>query len=201
MKPKLISFYSDVDGGTYYSQHGKYLIAACNRLNISHEIVELPSLGSYMLNCLRKPKFIKDMMEKHKCDLIWMDCETELRESFNAFDNITHDIGFASHTGNIEGIKASPVYFKHGEKFNFIIDSWIDACENGLKQNGFELDHDALKHAVIPKIHTQISIFIIENNFNDYCDGRYIMNKNSHAKGKAEVHRKMAQINRGRPAL
>lgn len=201
MKPKLISFYSDIDRNKYYSKSAYLLKMACEKNNIDYDIVELPSLGSYMLNCLRKPKFIKDMMNKHKCNLIWMDCDTELRDSFSVFDDIEHDIGFASHTGNIQGIKASPVYFKYGEKFNYIIDYWIQECENGLRINKYELDHDALKHSVIPKIHKEIKIFIIEKDYRDYCNGKIIMNRNSTVVGKLDVHRRMSEINKKRPAL
>lgn len=201
MKTRIISFYADLNYNKYYSNKANALIQKCKQFNVPHDIVELPSKGSYMLNCLMKPTFIKDMMKKYNEPFIWMDCDTEFREPFQNFDDISHDIGFASHTGEINGIKASPVYFKNGDKFDLIINAWIEACEKGLKDNKFELDHDALKHVVLPKIHNHISIFIINQNYNDYCNGKYINNGNSSFVDKREVHAKLQVINKRRPSL
>lgn len=201
MKTKIISFYADLDKSTYYSDHAKKLEEQCKHFNIPHSIVELPSRGSYMLNCLAKPQFIKQMMEKYDCPLIWMDCDTELKQPFTIFDDITQDVGFATHTGCVSGIKASPIFFNNTTNFTFIIDEWILACEEGLKKNQVELDHDALKHVVLPKIYDKISIFLIRKNYNDYCDGKYIKNGNSRITGKSDIHRKISKINHGRPAL
>ena len=71
----------------------------------------------------------------------------------------------------------------------------------GLKENNYELDHDALKHSVLPKIYNNISVYMIKENYNDYCNGRFINNGNSIVNGKREVHSAMGRINRGRPAL
>ena len=201
MKTRIISFYSDFEQNKYYETRANLLKQKCIHFNILHDIVNLESRGSYMLNCLMKPKFIKNMMEKYKEPLIWIDCDTELRQPFSIFDNVEEDIGFATHTGTVEGIKASPIYFNYNKNFNFIIDAWIEQCENGLLNNNYELDHDALKHSVIPKIHDKIKIFLIKENYNDYCNGRYINNGNSVVNGKREVHKMMAIINKERPAL
>lgn len=199
MKTKIISFYSDITSNNYYSNCASNLQKKCDEFNLDYDIVKLESKGSYMLNCLQKPHFIKNMMEKHKCPLIWMDCDTNLVEPFDAFDAITEDIGFASHTGDMQGIKASPIYFNYTSNFNLIVDTWIEACEEGLRINGVELDHDALKHVVLPKLKNNISIFVIKENYNDYCNGKYIQNGNSHVLGKAEIHHKLHHINRKRP--
>jgi hypothetical protein len=197
MKTKIISFYSDLHD-SYYSTKAKELKNKCQQFNIPHDIVGLPSQGSYMLNCLMKPNFIKTMMEKYKCPLIWMDCDTNLVEPFTIFDDNSCDIGFATHTGTLEGIKASPLYFNYNKNFEIIIDTWIESCKKGLQNNGVELDHDALKHDTLPKIKDKISIFFISENYNDYCNGKYIKNGNSRVLGKSEIHTKLQNINRGR---
>lgn len=197
MKTKIISFYSDLDD-KYYSISAKKLIASCTKFNIPFDIVELPSKKSYMLNCLQKPKFIKSMMEKHKSPLIWMDCDTNLILPFDTFDNRPEDIGFATHSGKIDGMKASPIYFNNTEKFNLIIDWWIKACEDGLKLYKTELDHDALKMVVLPRLMNKIKIFLLSENYNDYCNGKYIKNGNSVSKEKRLVHKKMNDINKKR---
>lgn len=199
MKTKIISFYSDFNNQKYYENKAILLKQRCELFNVRYDIVNIPSKGSYMLNCLQKPNFIKIMMEKYKEPLLWMDCDTNFKEPFDMFDNITEDIGFATHTGTLEGIKASPVYFNYGDNFNLIIDNWIHHCDIGLKKNNYELDHDALKHSVLPEIYNKISVFMLKENHNDYCNGRYIDNGNSNVIGKREVHNELRRINKGRP--
>ena len=201
MKTKIISFYADLTRSTYYSDSAKKLKETCINLNIDNDIIMLESRGSYMLNCLAKPKFIKDMMAKYNCPLIWMDCDTILKEPFTIFDDIIEDIGFATHTGCISGIKASPIFFNNTSNFTLIIDEWIFACEEGLRCNQIELDHDAIKHVVLPKIHKDISIFLIKENYNDYCNGKYIENGNSKLQEKYEIHRKISILNNTRKSL
>jgi hypothetical protein len=195
MKTMIISFYADLNN-TYYSDKAKILIEKCKNFNINYDITELKSKGSYMLNCLLKPEFIKTMMNKHNKSLIWIDCDTDLRTPFDHFDDIEEDIGFATHTGDIQGIKASPIYFKNGKNFNLIIDNWINDCKEGLLKNKYELDHDALKLVTIPKIKNNISIFLLKNNFIDFCNGKYIQNGNSSFKEKSLIHNQLRNINK-----
>ena len=47
MNLEVVSFYSDVDGKTYYSDHAKRLIDECENLGVPHDIQEKKSEGSY----------------------------------------------------------------------------------------------------------------------------------------------------------
>jgi hypothetical protein len=111
---------------------------------------------------------------------------------------VEQDIGFATHSGDMSGMKASPIYFNNTSNFELIIDSWINDSNNGLKTNKYELDHDALKHVTIPRIKDKISIFLLSNNYNDFCNGKYIVNGNApvHSRSdKSAVHKQMREIN------
>lgn len=202
MNTKLISFYCDIENKTYYSDCAKKLINACKMFNVSCDIEQIESSNNYMINCLRKPKFILNKLEHYKCPLIWMDADTEFRQPFNDFDNCDADLGFCSHTGNIEGIKASPVYFNYTQKCLSLVKDWVEICEDAIANNKFDLDHDALKHKVIPKYNGNIKIKILSENYNDYCDGKYIKNGNSHGfTSKNIAHRMMPQIYKNIPSL
>ena len=52
MNLEIVSFYSDVDGNTYYSDHAKRLIKECDSLELQYDIKEKPSAGTYQKNCL-----------------------------------------------------------------------------------------------------------------------------------------------------
>ena len=38
MNLEIVSFFSDVDGTTYYSDHAKRLIEECEKLNVTYDI-------------------------------------------------------------------------------------------------------------------------------------------------------------------
>ena len=50
MQTEVISFYSDIDGTTYYSDHAKRLKKQLEDFNVPHDIREKQSLGSYQKN-------------------------------------------------------------------------------------------------------------------------------------------------------
>jgi endonuclease/exonuclease/phosphatase family metal-dependent hydrolase len=64
MKTPLVSFFADVDGKTYYSDHAKRFIKNCRNLNIPFIVRELETRGNYRDNCLAKPRFIMQMMQE-----------------------------------------------------------------------------------------------------------------------------------------
>ena len=196
MKTKIISFFADNNHSKYYSSKAKILIERCKKFGVSYDIRELESKGSYMLNCLQKPHFIKDMMKFHNCPLIWIDCDTDFRHPFNEFDDIKEDIGFATHSGRLDGIKASPLFFNNNTNFDLIIDSWIQDCEQGLKKNKYELDHDALKSVTLPKLMGKITIKLLDKNYIDFVNGKYISNGNSVSNDKRAVLKPMQNINK-----
>ena len=50
MQTEVISFFSDIDGKTYYSDHAKRLNQQLMGLGIPHDIRQKESLGSYQKN-------------------------------------------------------------------------------------------------------------------------------------------------------
>ena len=78
MNTLLISFYSDIDGRTYYSDNAKRLIGECESLDIPHDIREKETLGTYQLNCLSKPQYILDRLNELNRPLLWMDIDSKM---------------------------------------------------------------------------------------------------------------------------
>ena len=127
MKTELISFYTDIDNRTYYSDHANRLQENCQTLNIPIDIIKLESQGDYRLNCLAKPKFILEMMQKKQKPVVWMDVDSIIHEELTVFDTVeTYDIGFAAVHNNI---KASPIYLNYNPLVLEFIQNWIDDCD------------------------------------------------------------------------
>ena len=88
MKTKIVSFYSDVDGGTYYSDHAVRLKKECEELGIPYDIQEKPSVGSYQKNCLSKPQYIYDKMKEMREPFVWLDVDSYLLKKPDIFDHM-----------------------------------------------------------------------------------------------------------------
>ena len=188
LKPKLISYYADFQPGDYYKNFAITLIDRCNQFGIDFDIVEKSSKGGYSANCLMKPEFILEKMIEYKRDILWMDCDTDFREPFAEFNYLSQDIGLATHSGDMNGIKASPVLLNYTEGAFRIVREWVVHTNSALRKGITELDHDALKHYVLEKLKGQYSTFLLSQNWYDFVNGRYIYNGNSAIFEKKQVH-------------
>ena len=157
MKTEIVSFYCDIDGRTYYSDHSRRLRINCNENNIPHDVRELPSRGEYRLNCLAKPRFILDVLEEKKRPFVWMDVDSRIHAELTVFDNLEDkcDMGFA-YSGNPKEInpqfpKASPIYVNYKPIVIEFLNYWIQKCEINQMNHGVKLfDHEILMAEVLP---------------------------------------------------
>jgi len=171
MKPVVISFFSDVDGKTYYSDHAARFMGNCNYFNIKADVREKASLGSYQANCRSKPQFILERMHAWKSPVIWMDIDTLIHKPLRIFDDMPYDVVFASSFvdpkyGTIVGpefecrnewaaghnpetgvaypadcLKASPIYLNYTPNAISFVEQWIESIE---KNNENWFDHESL---------------------------------------------------------
>lgn len=194
LSPLLISYYSDFRTDGYYRAFAMQLIKKCEEFKINFDISELSPRGGYTANCLMKPEFILDKMMTYKRDVLWMDCDTDFREPFSEFNNLFQDIGLATHSGDMNGIQASPVFLNYTEGAFKIVREWIVHCNSAFEKGIPELDHDALKHYVLEKLNGQYSIFLLSDNWLDFVNGKYINNGNSEIPGKDKIHQAVQSL-------
>ena len=146
MQTEVISFYSDIDSKTYYSDHAKRFHEECQRLNIPHEVSNIPSQGSYQNNCLVKPKFIYSRLTEHQRPLLWLDIDTFIfkrPEVFDGFKNLGVNIGVAGNDPkNLITIKASPLWFNFNSETLDFLRTWIQHCEFVRSTKGSVFDHE-----------------------------------------------------------
>jgi hypothetical protein len=152
MKTEIISFFSDIDGTSYYSDHAFRLREECFKYNIPYDFRYMESTGDYRLNCLRKPQFILSLLQEKKKPLVWMDIDSVIHKELLAFDHLSEnnaDIGFAYPIIKQDQIamsspKASPIFCNYNEKIIAFLQTWIDRCKESIEQGEHFFDHEKL---------------------------------------------------------
>ena len=173
--PIFISYHT---GSPYYTECANKLVSQVEKLGGRIIMEKVQDTGYYWKNTLKKPKFILDKLNEIKEDLIWIDADTNLLGYTDCMKNWNSDIFAASHTGDLQGIKASPLGVKYNEKMLDLFSKFSDLCNSKVSTNNVDLDHDILKYEILPLYKEKISIEILGcgGSSVDYTDGKYIKN-------------------------
>jgi hypothetical protein len=70
--PKIISYFTK---DTPYEWQAEGLKKSCEFHSLEHEISAINHSGSWEMNCIYKPIYILEMLQKHKKDVLWIDCD------------------------------------------------------------------------------------------------------------------------------
>lgn len=160
MKTPLVTFFSDVDGRTYYSDHAKRFIKNCTDLGMPFIIRELESRGDYRLNCLSKPKFLIDMMNEINTPFVWMDVDSIMHKKLTIFDDLAPncDLGFAfpkiptKEDNSISLPKASPIFVNNTALAIEFLNEWASMAEDIKKKDIPYFDHEILVNLFVKNI-------------------------------------------------
>ena len=195
--PILISYYT---GDQYYERCSNNLKKSCDNLGIPIVIENIQSLGSYWKNTLQKPSFILKKMEEFKKDVIWIDVDTKINQYPECFKKWNSDIILATHTGNLHGIKASPIGIKYNKASISFLKEWEKICLDRINNSDVDLDHDILKYNLLGNLIGKITIDIMEDSLNhvDFTNGKIIDNGISRVPNKSEYMMKVLEKNKKR---
>jgi hypothetical protein len=170
-----ISYYT---GNQYYRAASESLKKSCESLGLNIHMENVKDLGAYWKNTLYKPSYILDKILEFKKDVVWIDADTQLFSAPHDLREWKSDILFASHTGELSGIKASPLGFKNNSRSIEFLKDWSGTCLNKIKSGDVDFDHDVLKYEIMQKYVGKISAEILGSSgrYIDYTDGSIIMN-------------------------
>ena len=146
MNLEIVSFFSDVDGTTYYSDHAKRLIEECEKLNVPYDIKEKPSHGSYQKNCLSKPQYILDKLHEKRKPFVWLDIDSYLLKQPTIFEQMIDkaDLGFSLSVEQLSGLKASPIFVGATQNSEIFLENWILNTRKALELDKKYFDHEPL---------------------------------------------------------
>lgn len=197
----IISFVSDPKGSTFYSSRVSSLVNTINNLGYDYIIVHYDSDRNYHENCCYKPLFIKNLLEKTQKNLIWIDGDTNLKKNIDPFINEDKDfdLGLVTYNNSVTGFLASPLFLRCTETTKDLLKDWSNHCRKEIESGRCELDHDALKHTILPLYKDRIRICLNWNKENDLHNGSILENVDSKVPSKGEIIRKITEINKLRP--
>jgi hypothetical protein len=146
MQTEVISFFSDIDGKTYYSDHAKRLAFQLSSLNIPFDIRDKPSQGTYQKNCLSKPSFIYRMLVEKQKPVVWLDIDSDVRKGLDVFDHFANnstDLVVSCSANKLHAAKASPIYLAFNSKVLEFLQHWMQ-ISNQMANTGKWFDHETL---------------------------------------------------------
>jgi hypothetical protein len=145
MKTEVISFFSDIDNKTYYSDHAKRLAEQLKALGVPYDIRKKQSLGSYQKNCLSKPQFIYQILVEKQKPIIWLDIDSDVKRSLNIFDQFegNTDLAVACSHPKLHAAKASPIYLGFNSNTLEFLQHWAFMAKQ-MMSSGKWFDHEAL---------------------------------------------------------
>lgn len=139
MKTLFISYYSDIPPSTFYKDCANKLKYRIEELGGKIHIEQLPNLGSYAFNCLKKPKYILECLQKFNQPLIWIDADSLVKQLPIEMDNIDADVACVEKPNGCP--ESALIYFNNTNGSIQFLSSWISGCSVDKP----ELDHPVLK--------------------------------------------------------
>lgn len=149
MKTLFVTYYSDLPSSTFYKDSALKLESRIKELGGRIYSEQLPNLGSYAMNCLRKPKFILECLNKFNEPLIWIDADSRVNNLPVELDCIEEDVACIEKANGCP--ESALIYFNNTENSKNFIKSWMSGCSVDYP----ELDHPVLKEMWYNKYSTE----------------------------------------------
>jgi hypothetical protein len=91
-----------------------------------HDIQGVKHLGSWVDNCAYKATFVRNMLLKHNCPVVWLDIDSRVRQYPHLFDSM--DCDFAAHWMDGTELLSGVLYFANTQKAWNIAQKWVSEC-------------------------------------------------------------------------
>jgi len=143
---KLISFYSEPQAGTYYTDASVRMKKSCDRLDIPCNIEERENRGDWMANTKMKPHYILEQWELSDVPVLWVDVDCKIHQKPDLSEYLDVDFAAAEFQGvsrldpplKIMGIT---LFFNKTAGAKLLLERWCDVCDAPNELHG---DHRLL---------------------------------------------------------
>jgi len=118
----------------YYTECAKNLKKKFDEFGLRYDIRELPERENhYMLNCLKKPGFILDMLNELDEPLIWIDVDSIMQRPPALMDDCTTDCGFVIREHVTNTPYCGLLYFDNTPATKKFLEDWKQRCEEHIE--------------------------------------------------------------------
>lgn len=121
-RPIIISYYTE---GSEYQLASENLKGDLRRFNLENDIVGIPDQGNWHRNTYYKPRFIKEMTQKHPGRaIVFVDADARIRGNPSLFNN--YDCDFGCHFRLGKELLSGTLYFGNTKEARLLLDTWIE---------------------------------------------------------------------------
>ena len=170
-----------------YQEKAQNLKRSLDAHNLSYDMQEIPSKESWSANSLHKPKFLLEMLEKHKRPLIWTDADTQIHANPDFFSTCYADISVRINDfvedSDPRKIITHTMFINNTSSAKKLLTLWHKECTRRYNKNKVLYDHQCLK-SVILHYPTIVEIKRLPIN---YCT--LVTKENPHALKHATISR------------
>ena len=132
----LVSYYT-----SSYQERAQELAKSADMVGLDHDIIELPDLGSWRENVLRKPGFLMMMLDAHhKENILWVDADAVIHK-YPDWSNLGW---LGLYYNKPEEPWAGTIFLNNSDPTRGFLDRWIDFNETMEPS----MDQDTLQYAV-----------------------------------------------------
>lgn len=107
--------------------------------DLSYEIHGIDNLGSWHLNTRHKARFIKEMLSKHNCPVVFVDSDATVEKYPILFKDLKCDIA-AHYRESHKTILSGTLYLDSNERVHRMLDEWVhlNSINSVLEQKNLE---------------------------------------------------------------
>jgi hypothetical protein len=144
IQPIFISYYTKNTG---YEEESKRLESSLKKFNLQYDVQPIDSKGSWFENCFYRVIFVKDMLEKYKSAVIWVDCDAIIQaqpDLFNTLDEYDFACYFKPTRGESKELLGGTMFFNFTDNALKLLAAWknrVRYCEVRTRLDQWYLHH------------------------------------------------------------
>lgn len=122
-KPLIVSFHTPE-----YLGLAERMYHSIVQFGFETDIIPIKKIGgSWIKTVYWRANFVRQMLEKHKRDVVWLDCDAVMMQYPELFDNFPADFGvhYASFRWATHELLGGTMYFSYNERTLALVDAWI----------------------------------------------------------------------------
>ena len=145
---KLVSFYCDVDGGTYYADCSSRLKKECDALGVDHLILEENFGKDWIDNVRAKPIFLLKMLNELNQDFVWLDVDCNIKRKLDFTIKGDWMVDFKTGGNPHDYVHC----IKNNEGNKIFLQRWIEEIENKKRgsHTAFINIYKSLNYSAVP---------------------------------------------------